>query len=251
MLQNATAFFKSNSGAPPEGSLLFARPTVAQSRAMTERNVSLSMLFIVLAVASSTAAQNATARRASVTEKEKFDVDKAHVYVATVQSHRPVLAPNGHATNRVFIYMDDGVMTRRVGNSPAKTIVFHRGDVGWVPASGGYVSENTTDRPVRILIVDLKGKPSGSAPVTKLDPVVVDPKHYTVVLENDQVRVLRIHFGPHDQGERHEHILNRVVLYLNDQGPAKADDVRMAGAGTHTEENASGQPVDRIAVELK
>jgi len=211
---------------------------------MTESNVVLSTLFIVLAAASSTAAQ-------SVIEKEKFDVEKARVYVATVQPYRPVRAPNGHARNRVFIYMDDGVMTRREGNAPAKTIVFHRGDVGWIPASRGYVSENTTERAVRILMVDLKGTPSGPTPVTKLAPAVVDSRHYTVVLENDQVRVLRIHFGPHDKGARHEHILNRIVLYLNDQGPAKADDVRMAGAGTHTGENASGQRADRIAVELK
>ena len=156
---------------------------------MTERNVVLSTVFIVLAAAGSTAAQ-------SVIEQEKFDVEKARVYMATVQPHRPVLAPNGHARNRVFIYMDDGVMTRREGNTPATTTVFHRGDVGWIPASTGYVSENTTDRPVRILMVDLKGTASGPTPVTKFDPAVVDPRHYTVVLENDQVRVLRIHFEP-------------------------------------------------------
>ena len=80
-----------------------AQRFVAQSRAMTERDVVLSTLFIVLAAAGSTAAQ-------SVIENEKFDVEKARVYVATVQPHRPVLASNGHARNRVFIYMDDGVM---------------------------------------------------------------------------------------------------------------------------------------------
>ena len=217
---------------------------MAQFREMRERNVVLSTLFIVLAAARSTPAQ-------SVIEKEKFDVEKARVYEATVQPHRPVLASKGHATNRVFIYMDDGVMTRREGDNPVKTIVFHRGDVGWIPASSAYVSENTTDRAVRILMVDLKGTPSGPAPVTTLDPAVTDPGHYKVALENDQVRVLRIHFEPHDKGQRHEHILNRVVLYLNDQERAKADDVRMAGAATHTEENVSEQPADRIAVELK
>jgi uncharacterized RmlC-like cupin family protein len=211
---------------------------------MTQRNVVLSTLFIVLASARSIAAQ-------SVIEKEQFDVEKARVYVATVQPHRPVLAPKGHATNRVFIYMDDGVMTRREGDGPAKTIAFHRGDVGWIPASSGYVSENATDRPVRILMVDLKGKPSGPTPVTKIDPAVVDAKHYTVMLDNDQVRVLRIHFDPHDKGEQHEHILNRVVFFLNDQERGKADDVYIAGAATHIEENASAQPADRIAVELK
>ena len=217
---------------------------MAQSRAMTERKIVLSTSFIVLAAVCSAAAQ-------SVIEKEKFDVEKARVYEATVQPHRPVRAPNGHVRNRVFIYLDDGVMTRREGNGPIQTIVFHRGDVGWIPASTGYVSENITDRPVRILMVDLKGAPSGPAPVTKLDPAVIDPRHYMVVLENDQVRVLRIHFEPHETSAKHEHILNRVVFLLNDQTVGKADDVRMGGAATHTEENASGQPADRIAVELK
>ena len=175
-----------------------------QLPAMTECNVLLSGLFIVLAAASSTAAQ-------SVIEKEKFDVEKARVYLATVLPHHPVLARDGHASNRVFIYMDDGVMTRREGEGPVRTIAFHRGDIGWIAASSGYVSENTTDRPVRILIVDLKATPSGPAAVAKLDPAIVDPAHYTIVLDNDQVRVLRIHFEPHDKGQRHEHSLDRIV----------------------------------------
>ena len=217
---------------------------MAQSRAMFERHIVVATLLIVTAVARSAAAQ-------SVIEKEKFDVDKARIYEATVQPHRPVRAPNGHATNRVFIYLDDGVMTRREGEGPIQTIAFHRGDVGWIPASKGYVSENTTDRPVRILMVDLKNTPSSLAPVTDLDAPVVDPRHYSVVLENEQVRVLRIHFGPHETSPTHRHVLNRVVFVVNDQNGGKADDVRMAGVATHTEENASGQPADRIAVELK
>ena len=80
---------------------------------------------------------------------------------------------------------------------------------------------------------------------------MVDAKHYKIEFENDQVRILRVHYDPHDKGELHEHILNRVVLYLNDQPGAKADEVRISGAGTHTEQNASDQPADRIAVELK
>jgi hypothetical protein len=99
--------------------------------------------------------------------------------------------------------------------------------------------------------IDLKGKPAGPAPVSKLDPTVVDAKHYKVEFENDQVRVLRVHYDAHDKGVEHEHILNRVVLYLNDQPGAKTDDVRMSGAGIHTEQNAGDTPADRIAVEIK
>jgi hypothetical protein len=151
----------------------------------------------------------------------------------------------------VLIYLDTGQMTRWDGSDKVQNIEFHRGDVRWRPSSGAYIAENISDHPIRILEIDLKGQPAGPAPVSKLDPTVVDPKHYKVQFENDQVRVLRVHYDSHDQGERHEHILNRVVLYLNDQPGAKADDVRMSGAGTHTEQNAGDQPADRIAVELK
>lgn len=142
-------------------------------------------------------------------------------------------------------------MTRQDGEDKPQRIEFHRGQVRWRPASGAYVAENISDQPIRILEIDLKGKPAGPAPVSKLDPTVVDARHYRVEFENDQVRVLRVHYDAHDKGAEHEHILNRVVLYLNDQGNTKADDVRMAGAGTHTEQNAGDRPADRIAVELK
>lgn len=192
-------------------------------------------------------AQNVSAQ-AAVTPR--LDTPQARVIVATLQPHTPVAAQNGHATNRVLIYLDDGVMTRKEGEQTTK-IEFRRGEVRWRPASGAYTAENISDRPIRILEIDLKGPPSGPATVTALDPAKVDPQHYTVAFENDQVRVLRIHYDAHDKGQMHEHILNRVVVYLNDQPGAKADDVRIAGAGKHVEENVSGQPADRIAVELK
>ena len=114
-----------------------------------------------------------------------------------------------------------------------------------------YTAENISDHPIRILEIDLKGAPAGPAPVTELDPVAVDPQHYKVEFENEFVRVLRVHFGPGEKGATHEHILNRVVFYLNDQPNAKADDVRMSGAATHAEANDSAQPAERIAVEIK
>ena len=180
----------------------------------------------------------------------RLDTPQARVIVATLQPRTPAIAKNGHATNRVLIYLDDGVMTRKEGGQSAR-IEFRRGDVRWRPASGAYIAENISDHPIRILEIDLKGPPAGNVPVTPLDPATVDPQHYKVALENEYVRVLAIHFGAHEKGPMHEHILNRVVFYLNDQRGAKADDVRMAGAAKHAEENASGQPADRIAVELK
>jgi len=180
----------------------------------------------------------------------RFDTPQVRVIVATLQPRTPAIAKNGHATNRVLVYLDDGVMTRKEGEQSTR-IEFRRGDVRWRPASGAYVAENISDHAVRILEIDLKTPAAAPTTKTQLDPATVDPQHYKVEFENEQVRVLRIHYGAHEKGELHEHILNRVVVYLNDQPGAKADDVRMAGAAKHAEENASGQPADRIAVELK
>ena len=180
----------------------------------------------------------------------RLDTSQARVVMATLQSRTLAVAKDGHATNRVLIYLDDGVMTHKDGDQSTR-LEFRRGDVRWWPASGVYSVENLSDHPIRLLEVDLKGPPAGKAPVSPLDPATADPEHYRVVFENDQVRVLRIHYGAHEKGQTHEHFLNRVVLYLNDQPGAKADDVRMAGAAKHAEENASEQPADRVAVELK
>lgn len=205
------------------------------------------IVAFALTFSSSLLAQNAPA---PATITPRLDTAQARVIVATLQPHTPSIARNGHATNRVLIYLDDGVMTRTEGDQKT-TIEFHRGDVRWRPSSGAYTAENTSDHPIRILEVDLKGPPAGPLPVSTLDPVAVDRAHYTVAFENEYVRVLRVHFGPQEKGGMHEHILNRVVLYLNDQTNAKADEVRMAGAATHAEENAAATPADRIAVELK
>jgi hypothetical protein len=181
---------------------------------------------------------------------QKLDSPQARVYVVTLLPRTPARSPNGHATDRVIVFLDEGTMTRQEG-SDRQTLSFHRGDVRWRPASGAYVAENTSDHPIRILEIDLKGPPAGPAPVSQLDPTVVDQRHYKVVFENDHVRVLRVHYDPRESGPQHQHMLNRVVVYLNDQPGANADDVRVSGPATHIEQNASDQAADRIAIELK
>ena len=208
----------------------------------------LTLLLAVCAlVVDAAQAQNASS---PVSITPRLDAPQARVIVATLQPHMPVDARDGHATDRVIICLDEGAMTRTDGDRTA-TIEFHRGDVRWTPASGSYTAENISDRPIRILEIDLKGPPGGSTTASTLDPVVTDSAHYKVALENEHVHVLRVHYGAREKGAMHEHLLNRVVVYLNDQPGAKADDVRMAGPATHAEENSSDQPADRIAVEIK
>lgn len=104
----------------------------------------------------------------------------------------------------------------------------------------------------------------GLAPVVfAQDAVKVDPKHYTVVTENDQVRILKVHYGPHEKSVMHSHP-NTAAVFLNDgkgqftfpdgkkqDFTAKAGDAQYEAAVTHLPENTADTPMDLIVVELK
>src|SRR5450759_378634 len=78
-----------------------------------------------------------------------------------------------------------------------------------------HTSENLSDTTSEAILVELK-KP-GTAPAAKvtLDPGKVDPKHYKVVLNNDQVRVLRAKYGPGEKSVMHEHP-DSVAVFMGD-----------------------------------
>ena len=95
------------------------------------------------------------------------------------------------------------------------------------------------------------------------DAVVADPAHYSVVFENDQVRVLRIRYGPNEQGVMHSHPAG-VAIYLDDitgeftlpdgqvmNAEGKAREAVWMEAGAHQPRNMSDQPFELIQVELK
>jgi quercetin dioxygenase-like cupin family protein len=181
----------------------------------------------------------------------KVDTPQARAVVATLQPHQSNPA-HEHPMNRVLVFLTPGQLTLTNPAGKVEKISFKAGDVRWSPAGAGNVSENTTDHPVRIAEIELKNAPPRPPmPSTKLDPTIVDSNHYKAELENDQVRVLRVRYGAHEGGSKHEHILNRVVVYITDQGNGKAGEVHVSGSMTHSEENSLDQPVERIAVELK
>ncbi len=95
------------------------------------------------------------------------------------------------------------------------------------------------------------------------DVVVADPAHYTVVFENDQVRVLRIRYGPNEQGVMHSHPAG-VAVYLDDisgeftlpdgqvvTAQGKAREAVWMEAGAHQPRNLTDQPFELIQIELK
>ena len=95
------------------------------------------------------------------------------------------------------------------------------------------------------------------------DAVKVDPKHYTVVSENDKVRILKVHYGPHEKSVMHHHPAT-VAVFLTDANGTfsypdgkkesftiKAGTAQYGAAETHLPENTSDNGMDVIVIELK
>jgi mannose-6-phosphate isomerase-like protein (cupin superfamily) len=93
--------------------------------------------------------------------------------------------------------------------------------------------------------------------------VKVDAKHYKVEFENDQIRVLRITYGPHEKSVMHHHPANFAVFLTDAQAkftmpdgttqdvPVKAGTTKWDAGGTHLPENVGDTPLELILVEMK
>jgi quercetin dioxygenase-like cupin family protein len=95
------------------------------------------------------------------------------------------------------------------------------------------------------------------------DAAKVDPNHYKVEVDNAEMRILRVHYGPHEKSVMHSHP-DGAVVYLTDgsmnfhtpdgktqETSGKAGETRYTPATTHLPENTGDQGFDAIVVELK
>jgi quercetin dioxygenase-like cupin family protein len=100
-------------------------------------------------------------------------------------------------------------------------------------------------------------------PARGQDAVVADPKHYTVEFEDDQVRVLRVVYGPHEKSVMHEHPAS-VGVYLTDghiritlpdgksgEPHVKAGRAMWHPAGKHLIENLGSTQFELVLTELE
>lgn len=115
-----------------------------------------------------------------------------------------------------------------------------------------------------LLVLSLASLSTLTTAQTKIpDAVTADGSHYTVLYENAEVRVLRIHYGPHEKGNMHDHPRS-VTVFLTDGnlrmtlpngqsriGLVKAGTTVMEEAGPHQPENLSDQPFEAIRTEMK
>ena len=100
-------------------------------------------------------------------------------------------------------------------------------------------------------------------PLPAQDPAVVSPKIVKVEFENDRVRVLRVHYGPHESTAMHSHPAELVVRLTDGFTRASFPDGTSretkgaAGAiswpepTTHAVENLGNQTLENIEIEFK
>jgi quercetin dioxygenase-like cupin family protein len=95
------------------------------------------------------------------------------------------------------------------------------------------------------------------------DPVQVDAKHYKVTFENEQVRILRVMYGPKEKSVLHEHP-NSIAVFLSDgqikfalpdgksqEVSVKAGQSVWSPAEKHLPENIGEKPFELVLIELK
>ena len=218
---------------------------------------------ILVALASAVSAQNPPAK-GTTGRTSSSAVDNEYIRVTKVtQAPHQKTRPHEHKMNRVMVYLTPGMQVNEYQEGRKEVLDFKAGEALWSAAGGIHVAEVTSDQPITIVEMELR-KPMGTNPATTLDPLKIDPKHYKLEFENEQVRVFRVKIGAHETAPLHEHVLNRVAVYLTDQNfrvtgaDGKADmQTRQAGeiawgqSAKHSEENLSDRPFEALIVELK
>jgi quercetin dioxygenase-like cupin family protein len=95
------------------------------------------------------------------------------------------------------------------------------------------------------------------------DAAKVDPKHYKVEFENDQVRVLRITYGSGEKSAMHSHPEGMVVFLTDSKGKFTFPDGKTqennykkgffswVPASEHKAENVGDKPFELLHIEMK
>ena len=183
---------------------------------------------------------------------------------------------HNHPLNRVMVYIHTGGEKLTYLDGSVNDLKWQAGTVRWSPAEGYHYSELPPELDPRVwktpafttpMIVDIGIKKPGypgKVPVTALDPLRVDPKDFELVLENSQVRVLRLKLGPRQSAPMHEYTLNRLVVYITEQSVRLTSPEGKAEVAQHQDgsviwrgpskqkiDNLSDKPLEAVIVELK
>ncbi len=140
------------------------------------------------------------------------------------------------------------------------------GSALWNRGGVGYNMENRGPAPAELLLIELKDSYAITqvrVPYSERDPMLVDPSHFRVRLENDQVRVLQLSLKPRD-GTDESQFAARLEIALDDlranelfPGGKLVESSQSSGGAKWNEAqlksiiNAGEKPLDELIVEFK
>jgi len=102
-----------------------------------------------------------------------------------------------------------------------------------------------------------------SVPVMAQDATKVDAKHYKVEFENSRVRIVRVHYGPHEKSVMHSHPAGVAIFQADgrvkftfpdgktEERDMKAGQAIYTPAIRHLPENLTDNDMEVVLVEMK
>jgi hypothetical protein len=192
---------------------------------------------------------------------QKVEIDNQWVRVVRMKQGPREKSAMLQRPATVVVWLTDSFQRITSADGRAQEVARKAGDVTYSGA-GKRAEENSSDRPLEAIVVELKPGAPKSAPIA-LDPVKLDPAHHPVVFENDRVRVLRTILEPHLKSPMHEHP-HYVVVYLTElhttmtladgnivDNPRQPGEVAWRDALKHVTENIGERTAMEIQIELK
>ena len=140
------------------------------------------------------------------------------------------------------------------------------GSVAWDRSGIAYSIENLGDTPTELLVIEIKDSNilgQLNVPWSDHDPIHIDPRHFRLELENEHVRILRLHLGPKEETLESQFSMH-VDIAVSDVhiGETYADGVtnqeyRASGSVSWNSKklqsfvNLDARPLDATILELK
>ena len=162
----------------------------------------------------------------------------------------------------VAVFLTDHHISFERPDGSSEEVQMGAGEHIYSPAEQ-HLPTNLGDGPLELILVELKSPGAATSGESGPDSTVVDQDHYKVEFENDQVRVLRINYGPGEASVMHYHP-ESVAVFLADhhvsfEKPDGSTEEAQIGAGVHSyapaeqhlPTNVGEEPLELILVELK
>ena len=125
------------------------------------------------------------------------------------------------------------------------------GAAGWADSDLVHAPENVGTSVGEVIVIELKRMGSPAFKPMALDPVKVNPAVFSVIVENEHVRVLRNRNPGGRPGVEHEHPSNVVVRIAGGAATDKPGMVTFAGPQKHGSPANVARAGEVIIVELK